>query len=123
MGFLIRIAISALGLWLASSWVAGISVADQATLVWAALLLGVVNAIVRPIAILLTMPITLLSLGLFLWVINGAMLGLVSWMLDGFSVDGLWPAMLGSLIIGLTGWIGNGFIGEGGRYEVVDRRR
>jgi len=56
-------------------------------------------------------------------VINGAMIALVAWMLDGFSVDGLWPAMLGSLIVGLTGWVGNGFIADGGRYEVVGPRR
>ncbi len=123
MGFLIRIAITAIGFWLASRWVAGISVADQTTLVWAALLLGVVNAIVRPVAIFMTLPITLFSLGLFLWVINGAMIGLVAWMLEGVVVDGLWPAMIGSLIIGLTGWAGNGFIADGGRYEVVSRRR
>jgi putative membrane protein len=123
MGFLIRLAITAIGLWLASHWVSGISAADQATLLWAALLLGVVNAIVRPIAIFMTLPITLFSLGLFLWVINGAMIGLVAWMLDGFVVEGLWPAMLGSLIVGLTGWVGNGFISDGGRYEVVAPRR
>ncbi len=123
MGFLIRMAITAVGLWLASHWVSGISVADQATLVWAALWLGIVNAVVRPVAIFMTLPITLFSLGLFLWVINGAMIALVAWMLDGFSVDGLWPAMLGSLIVGLTGWVGNGFIADGGRYEVVGPRR
>ena len=123
MGFLIRITFTAIGFWLASRWVAGISVADQTTLVWAALLLGVVNAIVRPVAIFMTLPITLFSLGLFLWVINGAMIGLVAWFLDGFVVEGLWSAMLGSLIVGLTGWLGNGFIADGGRYEVVGRRR
>ena len=123
MGFLIRMAITAVGLWLASHWISGISVADQATLVWAALLLGIVNAVVRPVAIFMTLPITLFSLGLFLWVINGAMIALVAWMLDGFTVDGLWSAMLGSLIVGLTGWVGNGFIADGGRYEVVTPRR
>jgi putative membrane protein len=123
MGFLIRMAITAIGLWLASRWVSGISVDDQATLVLASLLLGIVNAIVRPVAIFMTLPITLLSLGLFLWVINGAMIALVAWMLDGFHVAGLWSAMLGSLIVGLTGWVGNGFISDGGRYEVVTPRR
>lgn len=122
MGFLIRMAITAAGLWLADRWISGITIDEPATLVWAALLLGVVNALVRPIAIFMTFPITLLSLGLFLWVINGAMIGLVAWFLAGFQVDGLWSAMLGSLIVGLTGWIGNAFISESGRYEIVEVR-
>lgn len=119
MGFLIRMAITAAGLWLADRLISGIMIDEPATLVWAALLLGIVNAIVRPVAVFMTFPITLLSLGLFLWVINGAMLGLVAWLLSGFSVDGLWAAMLGSIVIGLTGWVGNAFISDRGRYEVV----
>jgi len=123
MGFLIRMAITAAGLWVASELVAGISVRDSTTLVWAALVLGAVNAIVRPIAVILTLPITLLSLGLFLWVINAGMIGLVAWFLDGFQVDGFGSALLGAVIVSLTGWIGNGFIGERGHYEVVMMRR
>lgn len=119
MGFLIRIAITAAGLWVADELLDGITIADTTTLALAAFLLGIVNAIVRPVAVFMTFPITLLSLGLFLWVINGAMLGLVAWFLDGFAIAGLWPAMLGSLIVGLTGWIGNAFISDRGRYEVV----
>ena len=123
MGFLIRMAITALGLWLAARLISGIHVEDEMTLLGAALILGVVNAIVRPILVFMTLPITFLSLGLFLWVVNGAMIGLVAWLVPGFGVSGLWPAMLGSLIVGLTGWIGNAFIGESGRYEVVVERR
>ena len=123
MGFLIRMAVTALGLWLAARWLAGISVDDEITLLGAALILGIVNAIVRPILVFMTLPITLLSLGLFLWVVNGLMIGLAAWLVPGFAVDGLWSAMLASLIIGLTGWIANAFIGENGRYEVVVERR
>jgi putative membrane protein len=123
MGFLIRMAITAAGLWAASALVDGITARDGTTLVWAALILGVVNAIVRPIAIILTLPITLLSLGLFLWVINAGMIGLVAWFLDGFQVAGFGPALLGAIIVSLTGWIGNGFIGDRGRYEVVMTKR
>ncbi len=123
MGFLIRMAITAAGLWLASELVSGIAVRDSASLVWAALVLGVVNAVVRPIAIILTLPITLLSLGLFLWVINAGMLGLVAWFLDGFQIASFGSALLGAVIVSLTGWIGNGFISERGRYEVVMMRR
>lgn len=123
MGFVIRMAITALGLWLAARLISGISFEDEITLVGAALILGIVNAVVRPILIFMTLPITFLTLGLFLWVVNGAMIGLVAWLVPGFSVDGLWSAMLGSVIVGLTGWVGNAFIGENGRYEVIIDQR
>jgi putative membrane protein len=119
VGFVVRLAITCLGLWLAATWVPGISVEPGLPLVLAALLLGIVNAVVRPIAIVLTLPITLVTLGLFLWVINGLMLMLVSALLPGFDVAGLGPALLGALVVGLTGWLGNSFIGSSGRYEVL----
>lgn len=123
MGFLIRMAITAAGLWVASELVGGITIRDGSTLIWAAIVLGIVNAVVRPIAVLLTLPFTLLTLGLFLWVINAAMIGLAASFLDGFQVSGFGPAMLGALLVSLTGWIGNAFIGERGRYEVVMMKR
>ena len=123
MGFLVRMTITAIGLWIASEIVSGIEVRDTATLVWAALVLGIVNAVIRPIAIVLTLPITLLSLGLFLWVINAGMIGLVAWLLDGFQVASFGAALLAAILVSLTGWIGNAFIGERGRYEVVMTRR
>jgi putative membrane protein len=124
MGFLIRMAITAFGLWLASRLVPGVSLEGPLTFVFAALWLGVVNAVVRPIAFLLTLPITLLSLGLFLFVINAGMVALVAWLLDGFRISGFWAALTTSIVVGLTGWLGNAFIGEKGRYElaVVKRR-
>ena len=123
MGFLIRMAITAAGLWIASELVSGISVRDGTTLIWAAIVLGIVNAVIRPIAVVLTLPFTLLTLGLFLWVINAAMIGLAAWFLDGFQIDGFGSALLGAVVVSLTGWIGNAFIGERGRYEVVMMRR
>jgi putative membrane protein len=122
-GFFVRLAITSGGLWLASSLVAGITVQNTAALLWAALLLGIVNAVVRPIAVLLTLPITLLSLGLFLWVINAGMIGLVAWLLDGFNVAGFGSALLGAFFVSLTGWMANAYIGEKGRYEIVVTRR
>ena len=118
-GLLVRLSISSVGLWIASRLVSGIEVLDTPTLILAAILLGIVNAVVRPIAILLTIPITVLSLGLFLWVINGAMLGIVSWLLDGFHVAGFGSALLGAIILSVTGWIANAYIGDRGRVEVV----
>jgi putative membrane protein len=123
MGFLIRMAITAVGLWVAAELVDGIAVSDGTTLVLAALVLGVVNAVVRPIAIVLTLPITLLSLGLFLWVINAGMIGLAALFLDGFQIASFGSALLAAVIVSLTGWVGNGFIGGRGRYEVVMMRR
>lgn len=123
MGFLIRTAITAMGLWVAAELISGISVRDGWTLIWAAIVLGMVNAIVRPIAVVLTLPFTLLTLGLFLWVINAAMIGLAASFLDGFQIAGFGSALLGAILISLTGWIGNAFIGERGRYEVVVMKR
>lgn len=115
-GFFLRLIITAIGLWVASG-LAGIHIHGVGTLLGAALLLGIVNAIVRPILIILTLPITVLTLGIFLLIINGAMLGLVAGLLGGFSIDGLGWAILGSIVVTVTGWIGNAFIGPKGRIE------
>jgi len=104
--FILRVLIAALGLWLATEWVPGITVSAPTTLILAALLLGVVNAIVRPIVVLLTLPATLLTLGLFLLVINAAMLGLVAAFLPGFSISGFWAAFLAAILVSLVSWIG-----------------
>jgi putative membrane protein len=81
---------------------------------WAALVtaffLGIVNAIIRPILVLLTFPLTLLTLGLFLFVINGLMLGLVSTLIKGFQVNGFWAAVLGSILISIVSWILSRFL-------------
>jgi len=122
-GMILRLLIVALGLWLASATVPGIVVSGPWTLLAAALLLGIVNAVVRPLLIILTLPITVVTLGLFLLVINAAMLGLVSWFLDGFHVAGFWPALFGSIIVSITSWFGSFFIGPRGRFEVIYLRR
>ncbi len=123
MGFLFRMALTAFGLWLASRLVAGVAIESDLTLFIAAILLGFVNAVVRPIAVVLTLPITLVTLGLFLWVINAGMIGLVAWLLAGFEVSGLGPALLAAAIVSVTGWLGSSFIGSRGRYEVIVVRR
>jgi putative membrane protein len=118
-GFLIRLAISALSLWVADRLVGGMEIRDGGTLLLAALLLGVVNAVVRPIAVLLTLPMTVLTLGLFLLVVNAGMLGLVAALLDGFALAGFWPALLGSLLVSVTSSLASWTIGPSGRYEVM----
>ncbi|MEO6078903.1 MAG: phage holin family protein [Steroidobacteraceae bacterium] len=105
--FALRATIAALGLWLATLLVSGLSIVDPLTLVFAALLLGVCNAVVKPVLILLTLPATILTLGLFLLVINGAVLALVAWVLPGFSIAGFGSAVLGALIVSITGMIGS----------------
>ena len=119
MGFLIRMLISAGGLWLASRLVPGVEITTTGTLLLSALLLGVVNAVVRPVLIVLTFPITLLTLGLFLWVINAAMLGIVAWLLAGFEIDGMAAALLAAAIVSITSWLASRYIGPRGRYEVL----
>lgn len=122
-GFLLRLLISALGLWLAASIVPGVYVAGVGTLLIAALLLGVVNAIVRPVLVILTLPITILTLGLFLFVVNAAMLGLVALLLPGFTITGFWPAVGASIVVSLVSWAASWFIGPRGRFEVLAARR
>jgi len=122
MGFILRVLIVALGLWLASALVPGIQVQDGRTLIGAALLLGIVNALVRPLIVLLTLPITVLTLGLFLLVINAALLGLVASFFEGFTISGFWSALLGSMVVSLTGWIVSWFIGPRGRVELIVHR-
>lgn len=114
LGFLLRTLITAAGLWIASRVVDGFVISTPGTLLIAGLLLGVINAIVRPIAIVLTLPLTLVTLGLFLLVVNAAMVALVAWILPGFEVAGFWAAFLGALIVTVTGWIGSAFVGKKG---------
>jgi putative membrane protein len=123
VGFLFRAALSVVGLWIASAWVSGIRIDDARTLVLAGLVLGVVNAIVRPIAVILTFPLTILSLGLFLLVVNAGMLGLTAWLLRGFHIADFRAALLASLLLSVTGWVGSSFIGPRGRFEVYVNRR
>jgi putative membrane protein len=123
MGFLIRVLLTALGLWIASALLPGVHSTGLLSLLGAGLLLGIVNAVVRPILVILTLPITILTLGLFLLVVNALMVLLVSKMLHGFTVDGFWIAMLTAIIVTIVGWAGNVFIGPRGRFELFSGRR
>lgn len=121
-GFLIRVLIVAAGLWVASKLVSGVEISDGWSLLWAALLLGIVNAFVRPVVIILTLPLTILTLGLFLLVINAGMLSFVAWILEGMTVSGFWPAFFGAIVVSITAWIASSFIGDQGRFERIDTR-
>ena len=105
--FFVRAVFAAVGLWLASVIVPGVVFDDTGSLVVAALLLGIVNAFVRPVVFILTLPLTVVTLGLFLLGVNAAMIGLVAWMLPGFHVAGLGAGILAAIITGVLSWIGN----------------
>jgi len=108
---LLRTIVGMLGLWLADKFVPGVDITDNTTLLIAALIMGVVNAVIRPIVVLLTIPVTFLTLGLFLIVVNAAMFGLTAYFLEGFSVAGFWPALFGAIVTGVINWIGQSVIG------------
>ena len=121
MRFLLRAAIAALGLWLATVLISGFTIATPGSLVLAALVLGVCNALVRPVLLILTLPITVLTLGLFLLVVNAAVVALVAWLVPGFTIAGFVPALLGSLVVSVTGWIGSALFGSRAKVEVYRR--
>lgn len=122
-GLVLRLLISALGLWIAQAIVPSIQFSGPGTLLAAALLLGFVNAVVRPIVVVLTLPITIVTLGVFLLVVNAAMLGLVAWLLPGFSIGGFGASVAGAIIVSATGWLASWYIGPRGQIEVLVVRR
>jgi putative membrane protein len=103
-------------------WVPGVVIDSPSTLVIAGVLLGVVNAVLRPIAIVLTLPLTIVTLGLFLLVINAGMVALVAWMLPGMHLAGFWSAFWTALIVSVANLVGSRLIGPRGKIEIVVRR-
>ena len=105
MGFLLRVLINAAAIWVAASLIPGIDLGGLGPALLAALVLGVINAIVRPILIFLTLPITLVTLGLFIFVLNAFCLWLTAQVVPGFDVRGIWPAFFGALVVSAVSWI------------------
>lgn len=103
--FLVHLAVTALALWTASRLIPGIAVDVPVPLALAAVVLALVNTLVRPILFVLTLPITCLTLGLFYLVVNGIAFGLTAWLVPGFRVEGLVPAVLGALCVSVLSWI------------------
>jgi putative membrane protein len=120
--FFLRAAIASLGLWLASELVDGLAFNSATTLILAAILLGIVHGLVRPLVVLLTLPLTILTLGFFLLVVNGIMLALVAAVLPGFSIAGFWDAFWGSIIVSLVSWVGSSIVGPKGTIQVTIHR-
>ncbi len=123
VGFFARAIIAALGLWLATAWVRGVHIDTPTTLILAGVLLGIVNAVVRPIAVLLTLPMTLITLGFFLLVINAGMVALVAWILPGMQLDGFRSAFWCAVVVSLTSMVGSWFVGPKGKIQIIVRRR
>lgn len=101
---LLRIAVVGLGLWIAGEIVPGVTIEGLPTLVMAAAVLGFLNAIVKPILVLLSLPFILVTLGLFLFVLNAATFALAAWLFEGFRVAGFGSALLGSIVVSVASW-------------------
>jgi len=122
-GFVLRTLVCMLGLYLASELVNGVAINELRSFLIAAVLLGLANAVVRPILFVITLPFTIVTLGLFIFVLNAAMFGLVANLIDDFDVAGFWPALFGSLIVSVTSTIASWYIGPKGKIDVVVVKR
>ena len=109
--FIVQFLVTCLALWLAAQVVPGVGFTDTPSLLLAAILLGIANAIVRPVLTVLTFPLTLITFGLFLLVVNAATIGLVAALLGGFVVDGLGAGIGAAIVTGLVSWVAGWFIG------------
>ena len=118
-GLVIRWILTAVALWLTSLIVKGIQVESVWALFVAAVVLGIFNALLRPLVLLLTLPINLVTLGLFTFVINGAMLKLTSEVVRGFSVTGFWSAVFGAFLLSIISFALNLFISDTGQVEYL----
>ena len=118
-GLIIRWITTAFALWLTSLIVSGIEVNGLLSLFFAAVVLGIFNAILRPLALVVTFPINLVTLGLFTFVINGAMLKLTGAVVRGFAVHGFWSAVFGALLLSAISFALNLFVNDAGRVEYL----
>ncbi len=118
-GFLLRWSINLLALVLAASLVPGIRIESIGMGILAAGILGIINAVIRPVVLVLTLPINLLTLGLFTLVINAAMLKLVAVLVPGLVIDSFGAAFFGALIVSITSWLLNIFVGGDGKVVFI----
>ena len=117
MGFLLRVVLNGMAIYVAAWLVPGIHLAGPVPTLIAGLILGLVNALVRPLLILLTLPFTIVTLGLFLFIVNTICFALTAWVVPGFEITGFVPAFLGALIVTVVSWILSGLAKDD------DRRR
>lgn len=112
MRFLLRVLLNAVALLIAAWLVPGVQITGAAAAILAGLLLGVVNALVRPVLLLLTLPFTLVTLGLFIFVVNGICFALTAALVPGFRISGILAALLGSIVVSIVSWILNAFVAD-----------
>jgi putative membrane protein len=105
MKFLLRLLLNGVAVFLAAQLIPGIGIAGPGAAIVAGIVLGLVNAIVRPVLILLTLPVTLVTLGLFIFVVNAICLALAAWFVPGFTISGFIPAFFGALVITIISWL------------------
>jgi putative membrane protein len=122
-GIVLRWLILTLAIMIAAHLIEGIEVKSFASALFAAAMLGILNAFFRPILIILTLPINILTLGLFTFVINALLLMMASGVIGGFEVHGFWAAFFGSLVISLISWLLSSFINEQGRVRYIDLKK
>lgn len=121
--FLLHWAITALSLWVASHLFKGIKFSSTSALIISALLLGFANAIVRPLLVVLTLPLTFITFGLFLLVINALMILMVSWLVKGFNVSGFWTAFFASIFISVLSLVLGSFVLGGSPSQTIEMPR
>lgn len=122
-GIIVRLLITMGSMWLAAAFVPGMRFDGAWALFWAAFWLGIVNALIRPVLVVVTIPLTIVTLGLFLLIINAAMLGLVAKLLDGFSLSGFWAAFFGAILVSVFSALASSLIGPKGRYDLLIVRK
>lgn len=121
VGFLLRWSMNLLALMIAATFIKGLRIQSIEMGILAAGFLGVVNAVIRPVVLILTLPINLLTLGLFTLFINAAMLQLVSLAIPGFVIESFGAAFFGALVISLVSWILNMFVAGDGKVVFIKR--
>ena len=122
-GLLLRWLVLTVAIMFTAYVIKGIQVSGFVSAFFTAAMLGILNAFFRPVLIILTLPINILTLGLFTFVINALLLLMASGVISGFAVSGFWAAVFGSLLISLVSWVLNALINERGKVEVIDLKK
>jgi putative membrane protein len=122
IAFLVRVLVNTMAIALAAKVIPGVEIDNIVSALAAGFLLGIVNALIRPVLLILTLPITFVTLGLFILVVNGACFWFVAWLIDGFRVTGFWPAVGGALVVSAVSWVLTALTDERGRIVVITRR-
>jgi putative membrane protein len=117
LGFIVRALVNAATIALAAALIPGIHLEGATPALLAGVVLGLINALVRPVLIVLTFPLTLLTLGLFLLILNGVCLAATAWLVPGFDIDTFLSAVLGALLVSVVSWGLTAFVSDRGRLE------